>query len=136
MRDADVLDFGCGSGVLGIAALSLGAARVHASDNDPQALIATRENAALNEMLDRIVIAPPDRLPELAPGLILANILAATLEQHADRFASLQPTGGRIVLSGILADQLDTIVAAFGRHYRAFDTAELDGWLRVAAVRA
>ncbi len=90
---ATVLDYGCGSGVLAIAALALGANRAWAIDNDEQALIATRDNARLNGCEARIAVSAPESLPELRVDVVLANILAAPL-------VSLAPELARVVVAG------------------------------------
>jgi ribosomal protein L11 methyltransferase len=131
-----VLDYGCGSGILAIAALKLGAASATAVDNEPQALIATRENARANSLEDFLKSGLPAELPETHFDLILANILAETLKGLAADFAGRQPAGGQIVLSGILADQLDDVESEFLQcGYAAFERSLLDGWGLLAGVR-
>jgi ribosomal protein L11 methyltransferase len=98
-----LLDYGCGSGILAIAALRLGAATASAVDIDPQALLATRENADLNDVASQLWISLPDELPEAESDVLVANILAGPLQDLATRFRELVSPGGRIVLSGILA---------------------------------
>jgi ribosomal protein L11 methyltransferase len=132
---ARVLDYGCGSGVLALAALKLGAREAVAIDNEPQALVATRRNARLNELERRVAVGLPD-LP--APGpfdLVLANILARPLLELAETFAQAQPPGGRIVLSGIIESQLDQTEQHYRRWYRAFDRRSLDGWFLLTGTR-
>jgi ribosomal protein L11 methyltransferase len=130
------LDFGCGSGILALAALKLGTEFVYATDNDPQALIATRENAKLNGMTKGLWLGAPEALPGgRRVDLILANILAGTLCDLADDFARRHTAGGRLLLSGILTAQRAAVIAAYSDHYQNFQTAELDGWLRIAAER-
>src|SRR5690606_18239972 len=94
----DVLDYGCGSGVLALAALALGAAHAFAVDNDDQALVAARRNAELNRVGDRLWIGSPDALPERRFGVVLANILAGPLVELAPALAARTAPGGRIVL--------------------------------------
>lgn len=130
-----VLDFGCGSGVLALAALKTGASRATAVDIEPQALDATRTNAALNGLESRIRIGPPDALGAASFDVILANILAEPLIALAPAFAIRQPAGARIVLSGILAVQVDRVAAAYATSYESFDRRESDGWALLTARR-
>ncbi|MGE0438440.1 MAG: 50S ribosomal protein L11 methyltransferase [Steroidobacteraceae bacterium] len=133
--DAQVIDYGCGSGILGIAAAKLGAARIDAFDIDPQALIATRDNAALNRVADRLrTHERVDTLP-VAADLLLANILSGPLIDLAPQFARLVRAGGQVVLAGLLATQADDVAAAYGP---AFDVArgpEREGWQLLVARR-
>jgi len=130
-----VLDFGCGSGVLALAALKSGASRATAVDTEPQALHATRANAALNGLESRIRIGHPDILGRARFDAILANILAEPLVTLAPEFARRQPPDGRLVLSGILTAQTGHVAAAYGRWYEAFDRRESDGWSLLTARR-
>jgi ribosomal protein L11 methyltransferase len=100
--DVTILDYGCGSGVLAIAALALGASRAFAVDNDPQALDATHANAVLNGMTDRLFIGLPEALPPVVVDILAANILAGPLIELAPQFAGQVRAGGALVLSGIL----------------------------------
>lgn len=113
-----VVDFGCGSGILGIAALRLGAAQLLAIDNDPQALTATADNAHRNGIdASRIeIVAPGD--PAMTPwqgraNLVLANILAGPLVGLAADISAFLAPGGQLVLAGLLDSQSDTLVAAY-----------------------
>ena len=109
----EVIDYGCGSGILAIAARKLGASKVWAVDNDPQALIATQDNAAKNQVSAEIEALLPDALPQLTVPLLLANILAGPLVSLAPLFAKHVAPGGQLVLSGILASQMDEIMQAY-----------------------
>ncbi len=106
-----VLDFGCGSGILGIAALKLGAATVTAVDIDRQAVTASRDNALCNGVGERLQAGL--ELPAGEWDVLLANILAAPLVEHAQRLAASAAEGARIALSGILAPQADDVRAAY-----------------------
>ena len=130
-----VLDFGCGSGVLALAALKTGASRATAVDIEPQALEATRSNAALNGLESRIRIGPPETLGVASFDVILANILAEPLVTLAPAFAARQQPGARIVLSGILTAQSDDVAAAYASSYEAFDRRESGGWALLTARR-
>ena len=108
-----LLDYGCGSGILAIAALRLGAARAIAVDHDPQALEATRANAEKNGVLERLSIHLPDHLPEQAYECLIANILAGPLIELAPRLCGLLKPRGSFALSGILIEQSTAVVAAY-----------------------
>ena len=125
---ARVIDYGCGSGVLGIAAARLGAAAVHSFDIDPQALLATRENAAANGVGERLhVHATAATLPRDC-DLILANILAGTLNALAPAFAAWLAVGGELVLAGILADEVAEVTAAYAACFDVCRFGGRDGW--------
>lgn len=127
-----VLDFGCGSGVLAIAALALGAASAVAVDHDPQALVATGENAARNGVADRLAIretlAPEDRC-----ALLLANVLAGPLVALANELSQRVDVGGRAVLSGILPEQAEGVRRAWADF--DFETREDEGWIVLEGER-
>jgi ribosomal protein L11 methyltransferase len=131
-----VIDFGCGSGVLAVAAAQLGATAVEAHDIDPQALLATRENAAVNGVGPRVtVVAAAD---ELRPGvdLVLANILSGPLVQLAPRLAGLLAPEGSLVLAGLLDEQADEVRDAYAPWLRLEPWRRLDGWTCLAGRRA
>ncbi len=131
----EVIDYGCGSGILAIAAALLGAAGVEAVDHDPQAILATRDNAAKNGVSDKIEAIPPSRFQDKAVDLVLANILANPLLELAPRFAKLVKAGGRIVLSGILAEQADQIMARYSSWFELEAPAQREQWLRIDGRR-
>lgn len=136
LHGASVLDYGCGSGILGIAAALLGAAGVHAVDIDPQALAATVENARKNRVGDRIEVASPGELADFDSDIALANILANPLMELADTLRSRVRPGGRIVLSGILAEQADAVASVYARKGFEMEPAVFrEGWVRLAGVR-
>ena len=130
-----VLDFGCGSGILALAALKLGAARAVGVDNDPQALIATHDNAERNGVDERMnVFLPADEPPAQYP-VVVANILASALEALADTLAARVAPGGRIALSGILAGQEDALLDRYGAWFDAMAVAQEGDWIRIDGVR-
>jgi ribosomal protein L11 methyltransferase len=131
-----VLDYGAGSGVLALAALQLGATHVTAIDNEPQALAAAERNARLNGLERSIRIAPPEMLEADRFDLIVANILARPLIELADDFAGRQSAGGRIVLSGILASQLDELENHYRTYYEDFARQELADWGLLTGTRS
>lgn len=108
-----IVDFGCGSGVLGIAALKLGAAQVIAVDHDPQALMASRDNAMRNGVSERIRVLNSTELAGQTADLVLANILANVLVALAPRILDLLRPGGRLVMSGVLQPQADAVIRAY-----------------------
>ncbi len=128
-----LLDYGCGSGILAIAAIRLGAARVDGVDIDPQAVTASRDNATLNG-----VSAHFDLPGELAPGqydVVVANILTNPLKGMAPLLAGRVRAGGRLVLSGILAEQAEDVMAVY-RDWFVFDPSAVDeGWVRLVGVK-
>lgn len=130
-----VLDYGCGSGILGLAALRLGATRAWAVDLDPQALLATRENADRNGLTQRIEILPSEAALTGAYDLILANILAAPLVALAPKLGALSGPGGAIVLAGLLDAQADVVAAAYRPWFDIGLAAARDGWSVLAGRR-
>jgi ribosomal protein L11 methyltransferase len=129
------MDFGCGSGILAVAALRLGAAQVVAVDHDPQALEATRDNARKNGVLDRMQILPSEATPELQLELMIANILAGTLIELEPLLAARTKTGGRIILSGLLVPQATEVADAYSGHFR-MQPPEIEGdWALLEGFR-
>lgn len=135
LDDTTVLDFGCGSGILALAALKLGAARAVGVDNDPQALTATADNAQRNEVDDRLGVYLPDDEPVTRYPVVVANILASALVSLAGVLASRVAPKGRIALSGILAGQEDEVLAAYADTFDALVVERLDDWIRISGVR-
>jgi ribosomal protein L11 methyltransferase len=143
LEQITLVDYGCGSGILGLAALLLGAGTVHGIDNDPQALTATAENCRKNRIDPaRFPLQLPDAWTRAVAtggvGLIdgmMANILAGTLIQLAE-FLSLQvKNGGWILLSGILREQAESVVTAYTPWFREFSVAAEGDWVRITASR-
>lgn len=131
---ANVVDYGCGSGVLAIAAVALGAARAVAVDIDPQALRATADNAALNGVADALVTAKPDELTGGSYDVIVANVLAVPLIGLVGTFRRLLGPGGRVVLSGILDAQADRVISAYASSFDRFERFSSEGWSLVTAA--
>lgn len=130
-----VLDYGCGSGVLAIAALKLGASQALAIDIDPQAWTATQDNARRNGVENRLRIGAVELAEGFTADLVLANILAEPLEQLAPRIAARVEAGGEIVLSGILVAQADKVAAAYAPWFDVTPAVFRDGWARLHGVR-
>ena len=131
-----VLDFGCGSGILALAALKLGAARAIGVDNDPQALIATHDNAERNGVGDRMAVFLPQDEPSAQYPVVVANILASALDALADTLAARVAPGGRIALSGILAGQEEALLERYAPWFDALAVAQEGDWIRIDGVRA
>lgn len=131
----DVLDFGCGSGILALAALKLGAARATGVDNDPQALLATGDNAERNGVGDRLGVFLPQDEPAAAYPVVVANILASALDALAATLASRVGPGGRIALSGILAGQEDELRQRYAAWFDHLSIAQEGDWIRISGIR-
>lgn len=135
LQGADVLDFGCGSGILALAALKLGAARAIGVDNDPQAIVATRDNASRNAVDAQLQAYLPGAAPDAAYPVVVANILASALDQLAPLLAARVQPGGRIALSGILDGQQDELLERYAPWFDALQVACQDDWVRLDGVR-
>lgn len=128
-----VLDFGCGSGILAIAALKLGAASARGVDIDEQALLAARENAVQNRVEGRFVAAA--HAGDEPAQLVVANILATPLIVLAPLLTRLTAAGGRIALSGLLADQAHEVSAAYAAGFTMDEIEHDEGWAMLSGVR-
>ncbi len=130
-----VIDYGCGSGVLAVAALKLGAARAIGVDNDPQALTATRANAERNGVAARLDVCAPDTLGDTAADACVANILARPLMALAARIAALCKPGAPLALSGILDGQQTEVQACYAPWCGPLAVHQRDGWVRLDGRR-
>jgi len=128
-----VIDYGCGSGILAIAAALLGAEKVIAVDTDPQALEATRENAKRNGV--DIEAYLPGECPDEPCDLLLANILAGPLQTLAPRFANLCKPAADIVLSGILQTQADVVSDSYSAWFAMQAATQKEDWIRLSGQR-
>jgi ribosomal protein L11 methyltransferase len=140
LRDKLVIDYGCGSGVLAIAAALLGAREVLAVDNDPQAIQASEANRAANGIrVAQLSCYLPEQFPlhssSLPADLLIANILAGPLEQLAPHFADLVRPGGHLVLSGILPEQCEPLQALYQRWFDMSEPVEREQWTRLSGTR-
>lgn len=134
-RGLEVIDYGCGSGILAIAALRLGARHALGTDTDPQALATARENAARNAVAGDLALCLPDAVPaNAAADVVLANILAGPLVALAPRLTQLVRPGGTLVLSGMLAAQADEVEAAYAGAF-AFERRLREEWAMLAGRR-
>jgi len=130
-----VVDFGCGSGILGIAALKLGAERVIGIDIDPQALEASRDNAERNGVADLLEVYLPEDQPEFEADILVANILAQPLRELHQIILGLLKSGGQFALSGILEEQVTSVEDIYSQ-YANLETSLQDGeWMRVAGQK-
>jgi ribosomal protein L11 methyltransferase len=135
LAGARVLDYGCGSGVLAIAACRLGARRATAVDIDPQARAACLENAGRNGFASRISVIAPEQLAACGYDVVVANILARPLVALAPVLSTLVREGGRIVLAGLLADQADDVRRAYAARFELDPVGQHAEWAALAGTR-
>jgi ribosomal protein L11 methyltransferase len=128
LTGTNVIDYGCGSGILAIAAILLGAERALAMDIDPQALLATGQNAERNAVAERVQVTSDPQVGRAKADVVLANILAGPLVELAPLLAERTRTGGRIALSGLLVEQADAVTAAYRPWFDIGLTGTRDGW--------
>ena len=130
LRGKCLIDYGCGSGILGLAALKLGAKTVWAVDNDPQALQASQANHALNtDLVGDFHVVMPDDLPEIQADVLVANILAGPLVELAPKLSKCVKKQSDTVLSGILADQADQVCEEYNKYQPFQAVRESSGWI-------
>lgn len=128
IKDHRVIDYGCGSGILSLAALKLGAAQVQAVDIDPQALQATRNNAELNQITSsQLYVGFPESLHEQT-DLLIANILLAPLITLQNQFKALLKESGTLVISGILAEQAAELIKAYEFNFKHHQAYYRENW--------
>lgn len=135
LRDRGVIDFGCGSGILAIAALKLGAARATAIDHDPQAMMATSDNAARNDVAARLTVLHSDAPMPPPADPVLANILANVLIELAPKITALVKPGGRLVMSGILEDQANAVAQAYAGRFDLAEPVRREEWVLLQGTR-
>ena len=136
VQGKQVIDYGCGSGILGLAALLLGANLVIGVDTDPQALEASRENARRNGVDDsKLALYLPEDEPDKQADVMLANILAQPLIGLAPHLASRTRPGGDLVLSGILSNQVREVVAAYEPWFVMDEPEQREEWIRLTGRR-
>ncbi len=146
LQDKVVIDYGCGSGILGIAALLLGARQVYAVDIDPQAVLATKQNAERNQVNERLLAFLPEEFSDycaendvIPVDIIAANILAKPLIGLAPYFATLIAVQGRLVLAGLIESQTEQVIDAYQPYFaldpkHAFTTQEDHHWQRLSGT--
>ena len=128
-----VIDYGCGSGILAIAAVLLGAREVFAYDIDQQALIASDDNATRNGVADQIQICSSDRDLDVPADVLVANILLAPLLELSGRFSELLKTDGALGVSGVLSEQAGTLAGAYASHFQHSATEMREQWILYSA---
>lgn len=134
VKGLSMIDYGCGSGILAIAALKLGAAQAHGVDIDPQALIASQDNATRNQVAGHLQVSLVDT--NLQPAdLVMANILAGPLESLAPRLAALTHKGGHIVLSGVLTTQAQSVQNCYAAWFDMDPIVTQGDWARLSGTR-
>ncbi|CAK9883646.1 MAG: Ribosomal protein L11 methyltransferase [Candidatus Erwinia impunctatus] len=136
LQGKTVIDFGCGSGILAIAALKLGAARAIGIDIDPQAIQASRDNAERNGVSQQLELYLPHQQPDnLTADVVVANILAGPLRELAPLISVLPVAGGHLGLSGILASQAENVCSAYSGCFNLDPVVEKEEWCRITGVR-
>ncbi len=135
-RELDVIDYGCGSGILAIAASKLGARQLWGVDNDPQALLATAENLRKNGIEENVSLHLPGAMPaEVSVPLLLANILAGPLIHLAPQLSGHVEPGGNIVLAGILDTQMGDVIAAYQPYFDMQLYRQIEEWVCLTGTR-
>ena len=135
LEQLELIDFGCGSGILAVAALKLGAKRVYATDHDPQAMQATTANAEKNGVLERLQLCDSQHPPTHPVDLVMANILAGTLIELKDILTRLTRPGGRIILSGILSEQAQMVSDAYADAFSMQPPRQQEEWILLEGRR-
>ncbi len=130
-----VTDFGCGSGILAIAALKLGAANAIGVDNDPQALLASADNAMRNAVADRLTLFLPADFKSKPADIFIANILAGPLGELAPVFAAATKGGAPFAISGILAGQQDELLQRYAEWFELLQVDMREDWVRISGRR-
>ncbi|MFT4246525.1 MAG: 50S ribosomal protein L11 methyltransferase [Pseudomonas sp.] len=135
LQGRDVLDFGCGSGILALAALKLGAASAVGVDNDPQALLASHDNAERNAVAERLAVYLPQDEPVRRYPVVVANILASALDALAETLAARVAPGGKIALSGILHGQEGELLERYAAWFDTLQATQDGDWMRIDGRR-
>ncbi|MSP27470.1 MAG: 50S ribosomal protein L11 methyltransferase [Methylococcales bacterium] len=136
LTDKVVIDYGCGSGILAVAAVLLGAKIAHAVDIDPQAITATESNALKNGVADKIIRYLPEQFTPLQADIVLANILAKPLIEMATDISALVAPQGTLVLSGILAEQAQSVIEAYQQCNIVFEPIkQQEDWIRLNGTK-
>lgn len=135
LSDKLVIDYGCGSGILAVAAVLLGAKIAHAVDIDPQAITATISNALKNKVEDKIKTYLPEQFTPFQADIVLANILAKPLIDMAEQICALIVSGGSLVLSGILHEQAESVVNAYQHEIIFNPLVQQEDWIRLEGIK-
>nr|WP_218948191.1 MULTISPECIES: 50S ribosomal protein L11 methyltransferase [unclassified Acinetobacter] len=140
VKDKIVIDYGCGSGILAVAALLLGAKYAYATDIDPQAVLATKQNAELNGVLDRLYVGLPEEfnteLGEQKADVFVANILAGPLMMLEPEFAELVKPEAEFALAGVIEEQVADVTSIYSKHFDILEVEKRDEhWCRISGKR-
>ncbi|MDG6324421.1 50S ribosomal protein L11 methyltransferase [Glaesserella parasuis] len=136
LTDKTVIDFGCGSGILAIAALKLGAKKAIGIDIDPQAILASQNNAEVNGVADRLqLFLTKDQPQNLIADVVIANILAGPLKELAPQIITLVKPQGNLGLSGILATQAESVCKAYQNSFKLDSIIEKEEWCRITGIK-
>ncbi|MHA3059845.1 50S ribosomal protein L11 methyltransferase [Acinetobacter sp. ANC 4636] len=140
LKDKIVVDYGCGSGILGVAALLLGAKKVYATDIDPQAVLATKQNAELNGVLDHLFVGLPEEFnaefKSQQTDVLVANILAAPLMALAPEFAKLLKADGEFALAGVIEEQVEDVSGVYQEFFDILNIEKREeNWCRISGKR-
>ncbi|MFW1753667.1 50S ribosomal protein L11 methyltransferase [Acinetobacter wanghuae] len=140
VKDKIVIDYGCGSGILAVAALLLGAKKAYATDIDPQAVLATQQNAELNGVLDRLYVGLPEEfnheLGATKADVFVANILAGPLMMLAPEFATLVKPEAEFALAGVIEEQVDDVSSIYSEFFDILEVEKRDEyWCRISGKR-
>ena len=136
LKGKTIVDFGCGSGILGIAALKLGAARVIGIDIDPQAIDASRDNAERNGVAEQLELYLPENQPsDLKVDIVVANILAGPLRELSGLISGLVKPSGLVAISGLLESQAEELLAVYGEWFEMNPATVREEWCRLDGVK-
>jgi len=136
LTDKVIIDYGCGSGILAVAALLLGAKEAHAIDIDPQAITATLANSEKNQVEDKIHCYLPEQFNAFQADIVVANILAKPLCELSEPISALIKPAGQLVLSGILNEQAESVITAYKQHNLIISTPKSqDDWCRIDGIK-
>lgn len=140
VKDKIVIDYGCGSGILGVAALLLGAKKVYTTDIDPQAVLATQQNAELNGVLENLYVGLPEEFNAEFKGkqadILVANILAGPLMSLAEEFSTLIKSEGEFALAGVIEEQVADVSSVYSEFFDIVEVEKRDEtWCRISGSR-
>jgi len=135
VSDKTILDYGCGSGILAIAALLLGASMADGVDIDPQAITASIDNAKTNHVNDKLSVYLPDNYQAKAYDVVMANILSGPLAELAPALSQYTKKNGNIILSGILEEQAESIRQVYQQWFEMAPIVVHDGWAMLSGIK-
>lgn len=135
LQNKTVIDYGCGSGILAVAAVLLDAKIAHGVDIDPQAITATESNALKNKVQDKIHCYLPEQFKPFQADVVLANILAKPLIDMSEQICALVATSGQLVLSGILFEQAESVITAYEKYIDFKPLVQQEDWIRLDGIK-